>query len=156
MVLGGVQSSTLKSINPASLATLTGLIGGLIGSQLENSASFGLGTSIPSYAILFQALANSDNSNILSAPHIIAIDNEKAELSVGNNIPYRAGLSFGGLPTTPGATTDGVVTRTVLQFVKKHWIPIYMVLDEILDDLCGCRGGGGTPPPPPPPEPERG
>ena len=99
VVLGGVQSSTLKSINPASLATLTGLIGGLIGSQLENSASFGLGTSIPSYAILFQALANSDNSNILSAPHIIAIDNEKAELSVGNNIPYKSGLSFGGLPT---------------------------------------------------------
>ena len=48
--------------------------------------------------MLFQALANQDNSNILSAPHIIAIDNEKAEFSVGNNIPYKAGLSFGGLP----------------------------------------------------------
>jgi general secretion pathway protein D len=101
IVLGGVQSSTLKSVNPASLATLTGLIGGLIGSPLANSQTF-LGTSIPSYAILFQALANQDNSNILSAPHIIAIDNEKAELSVGNNIPYKAGLSFGGLPTTTG------------------------------------------------------
>jgi general secretion pathway protein D len=104
IVLGGVQSSTLKSINPASLATLTGLVGGLIGSPLANSQTF-LGTSIPSYAILFQALANQDNSNILSAPHIIAIDNEKAEFSVGNNIPYKAGLSFGGLPTTGGATS---------------------------------------------------
>jgi general secretion pathway protein D len=104
IVLGGVQSSTLKSVNPASLATLTGLIGGLVGSPLANSQTF-LGTSIPSYAILFQALARQDNSNILSAPHIVAIDNEKAELSVGNNIPYRAGLSFGGLPTTPGQTT---------------------------------------------------
>jgi general secretion pathway protein D len=104
IVLGGVQSSTLKSVNPASLATLTGLIGGLIGSPLANSQTF-LGTSIPSYAILFQALANQDNSNILSAPHIIAIDNEKAEFSVGNNIPYKAGLSFGGLPTTTGTTS---------------------------------------------------
>ncbi len=103
IVLGGVQSAALKSVNPSSLATLTGLIGGLIGSPLANSQTF-LGTSIPSYAILFQALANSDNSNILSAPHIIAIDNEKAELSVGNNIPYKAGLSFGGLPSTTGAT----------------------------------------------------
>jgi general secretion pathway protein D len=101
IVLGGVQSSTLKSINPASLATLTGLVGGLIGSPLANSQTF-LGTSIPSYAILFQALANQDNSNILSAPHIVAIDNEKAEFSVGNNIPYKSGLSFGGLPTTGG------------------------------------------------------
>ena len=103
IVLGGVQSSTLKSVNPASLASLTGLIGGLIGSPLTNSQTF-LGTSIPSYAILFQALANQDNSNILSAPHIIAIDNEKAEFSVGNNIPYKAGLSFGGLPTAGGTT----------------------------------------------------
>ena len=46
-----------------------------------------------------------DNTNILSAPHVIAIDNEKAEFSVGNNIPYKAGLSFGGfgLPAA-GAT----------------------------------------------------
>ncbi|HEY5944733.1 MAG TPA: hypothetical protein VIV40_04550, partial [Kofleriaceae bacterium] len=65
-----------------------------------------LGTSIPSYAVLFQALANQDNSNILSAPHIIAINNEKAEFSVGNNIPYKAGLSFGGLPSTTGGATN--------------------------------------------------
>ncbi|NVB83163.1 MAG: type II secretion system secretin GspD, partial [Kofleriaceae bacterium] len=107
IVLGGVQTSTLKSINPASLATLTGLIGGIIGSPLTNSQSF-LGTSIPSYAVLFQALANQDNSNILSTPHIIAIDNEKAEFSVGNNIPYKAGLSFGGLPTTAGGATSPI------------------------------------------------
>ncbi|MEO8550769.1 MAG: type II secretion system secretin GspD [Kofleriaceae bacterium] len=102
LVLGGVQTSTLKSLNVSSLATLTGLISGLVGSPLTNSQTF-LGTSIPSYAVLFQALATQDNTNILSAPHIITIDNEKTEFSVGNNIPYQAGLSFGGLPTT-GAT----------------------------------------------------
>src|SRR6185369_11835911 len=95
IVLGGVQTPGLKSINPSSLASLTGLIGGLVGTPLANSQTF-LGASIPSYAVLFQALANQDNSNILSAPHIIAINNEKAEFSVGNNIPYKAGLSFGG------------------------------------------------------------
>ncbi|MEO6773774.1 MAG: type II secretion system secretin GspD [Kofleriaceae bacterium] len=102
LVLGGVQTSTLKSLNVSSLASLTGLIGGLVGSPLTNSQTF-LGTSIPSYAVLFQALATQDNTNILSAPHIIAIDNEKAEFSVGNNIPYQAGLSFGGLPTAGAA-----------------------------------------------------
>jgi general secretion pathway protein D len=112
IVLGGVQSSTLKSINPSSLATLTGLVGGLIGSPLANSQTF-LGTSIPSYAILFQALANQDNSNILSAPHIIAIDNEKAEFSVGNNIPYKAGLSFGGLPTAGTTSPVGSIGQNI-------------------------------------------
>ncbi|MBL0218998.1 MAG: type II secretion system secretin GspD [Myxococcales bacterium] len=101
LVLGGVQTPTLRSLDLKTLAAATGLIGGLVGAPLANSQTL-LGTSIPSYAILFQALASQDNSNILSAPHVIAIDNEKAEFSVGNNIPYKAGLSFGGFG---GATT---------------------------------------------------
>ncbi|MFN0248711.1 MAG: type II secretion system secretin GspD [Kofleriaceae bacterium] len=104
LIVAGVQAPALRSLSVASLATLTGLIGGVIGSPLANSQTL-LGTSIPSYGVLVQALATQDNSNILSAPHVIAIDNEKAEFSVGNNIPYKAGLSFGGfgLPTQGGA-----------------------------------------------------
>ncbi len=104
LILGGVQTPNLKSLDLTSLISANGLIGGIIGAPLTNSQTF-LGTSIPSYGLLFQALATQDNTNILSAPHIIAIDNEKAEFSVGNNIPYKAGLSFGGfgLPAAGGA-----------------------------------------------------
>jgi general secretion pathway protein D len=120
LVLGGVQTSTLKSLNVASLASLTGLIGGLVGSPLTNSQTF-LGTSIPSYAVLFQALATQDNTNILSAPHIIAIDNEKAEFSVGNNIPYQAGLSFGGLGLpTGGAGSTGLPAGSIGQNIQRE------------------------------------
>jgi general secretion pathway protein D len=108
LVIGGVQTPNLRSISAAtSLASATGLIGGLIGAPLANSQTF-LGTSIPSYGILFQALATQDNTDILSAPHVIAIDNEKTEFSVGNNIPYKAGLSFGGfgLPGAAGGATS--------------------------------------------------
>ncbi|HEY1550277.1 MAG TPA: secretin N-terminal domain-containing protein, partial [Kofleriaceae bacterium] len=106
LILGGVESTAINSLAPASIASLTGLIGGIVGSPLTNSQTF-LGTSIPSYAILFQALATLDNTEILSAPHVIAIDNEKAEFSVGNNIPYQAGLSFGGLTSTSSSSTSG-------------------------------------------------
>ncbi len=104
LMIAGVQTPTLRSLDIKTLAAATGLIGGLVGAPLTNSQTL-LGTSIPSYAVLFQALASQDNSNILSAPHVIAIDNEKAEFSVGNNIPYKAGLSFGGfgLPGAGGA-----------------------------------------------------
>jgi len=107
IVLGGVQTQNLRSIAPSSLAALTGLIGGVIGSPLKNSQSF-LGASIPSFGVLFQALATQNNTEVLSAPHIIAIDNEKTEFSVGNNIPYKSGLSFGGfgLPSTTGGTSS--------------------------------------------------
>jgi general secretion pathway protein D len=103
LLIGGVQTPTLASLQLSSLLGATGLIGGVIGAPLANSTQF-LGTSIPSYGILFQALANQANTNILSEPHIIAIDNEDAKFSVGNNIPYQAGLSFGGIGL-PGAST---------------------------------------------------
>jgi general secretion pathway protein D len=107
LVIGGVQTPNLRSISAAtSLASATGLIGGLLGSPLQNSQSF-LGTSIPSFGLLFQALATQNNTDILSAPNVVAIDNEKTEFSVGNNIPYKAGLSFGGfgLPNPAGGAT---------------------------------------------------
>ncbi len=107
LIVAGVQAPALKSLSVASLASLTGLIGGVIGSPLTNSSEL-LGTSIPSYGILVQALATQDNSNILSAPHVIAIDNEKAEFSVGNNIPYKAGLSFGGFGLPTAGQTGGL------------------------------------------------
>ncbi len=114
LLLGGVQTPDLRSLNLTSLISATGLIGGLIGSPLTNSQTF-LGTSIPSYGLLFQALATQNNSNILSTPHIIAIDNEKAEFSVGNNIPYKAGLTFGGfgLPTTGGQQLPGSIGQNI-------------------------------------------
>jgi general secretion pathway protein D len=114
LMIGGVQTPSLKSLDPKGLAALTGLVGGLIGSPLAGSQTF-FGTSIPSYAVLFQALAAQDNSNILSAPHVIAIDNEKAEFSVGNNIPYKAGLSFGGigLPAAGSQSLPGSIGQNI-------------------------------------------
>ncbi len=103
LVLGGVQTgqvSTLgldqaassTSTTPSPLATATGLITGIVGSPLSASTSI-LGTSIPSYAVLFQALATQSNTKVVSTPSIIALDNEEAKYQVGTNIPYNAGTS---------------------------------------------------------------
>jgi general secretion pathway protein D len=122
LVIGGVQTPNLRSISAASsLASATGLIGGLIGSPLSGSQTF-LGTSIPSFGILFQALATQNNSDILSAPHLIAIDNEKTEFSVGNNIPYKAGLSFGGfgLPTAGANGASALPTGSIGQNIQRQ------------------------------------
>ena len=105
LLFGGVQSSDLKSLQLSTLASATGLISGLIGPILPQSQEL-LGTSIPSYAMLFQALAKSSNVNVLSSPHILATNNEEAEITVGQNIPYQGGVNFGGFGQVPGATSS--------------------------------------------------
>ena len=121
LVLGGVQTPDLRSISAAtSLAAATGLIGGIIGSPLTNSQTF-LGTSIPSFGLLFQALASQNNSDVLSAPNVVAIDNEKTEFSVGNNIPYKAGLSFGGFGLPAGGAAGGALpTGSIGQNIQRQ------------------------------------
>ncbi|MEZ4363261.1 MAG: type II secretion system secretin GspD [Kofleriaceae bacterium] len=111
LLLGGVQVGAVSSLNPSSLAAAQGLIGGLLGKPLTNLSNFGLGaagTVVPSYGLVGQALLSSANTDLLSAPHFIAIDNEKTEFSVGRNIPYKAGLTFGGLGLPTGGGSGGI------------------------------------------------
>jgi general secretion pathway protein D len=112
LIIGGVQHSNLSSLNVASIASATGLIGGALGSLLPGAEEL-LGTSIPSYGILFQALANTSNLDVLSSPHILTTDNEEAEISVGQNIPYQSALV--GLPggNTGGATGSFFPTQSI-------------------------------------------
>ena len=114
IVLGGVQHNDLSSLNVATLASATGAIGGVLGPLLEGAEQF-LGTSIPSFGVLFQALATGGNVHILSSPHIFTTDNEEAEISVGQNIPYQSAAisGFGGAGGAGGA--GGLVPGTSVQ-----------------------------------------
>lgn len=120
IVVGGLQHSNLQSLNVASLASQTGLLGGLIGPLLPNAEQL-IGTSIPSYGVLFQALANNNNVNVLSSPHILTTDNEAAEISVGENIPYQSSFSNfgfgggggGGSGQTPGGGGFGFPVQSI-------------------------------------------
>jgi general secretion pathway protein D len=109
LLIGGLQHSNLQSLNVQSIAAQTGLIGGAIGPLLTNTETL-LGTSIPSFGLLFQALATNSNVNMLSSPHILTTDNEPAEISVGENIPYQS--SLGGY----GGNTGGTGTSTGFGF----------------------------------------
>jgi general secretion pathway protein D len=108
LVVGGVQTGSVSSLSPSSLASATGLAGGLLGAPLAGAKQL-FGTSIPSYGVLFQALADSSRLNVVSAPSIIALDNEEAKYKIGVNVPYEkasfTGLGGGDVPANAQQTT---------------------------------------------------
>jgi len=60
------------------------------------------------YALLLRALATDDASNILSTPSIVTLDNEEAEIIVGENVPFVTG-SF----TNTGSTDPSNPFQTI-------------------------------------------
>lgn len=51
------------------------------------------GLIIPTQSILLSAAQQNNNVNVLSAPTILATDNEEAQIVVGNNVPFLASTS---------------------------------------------------------------
>jgi len=77
-----------------------GLVAGLLGPVLSGTETMGGGLSpiagIPSLGILWNALKNDSNVNVMSTPHILTTDNEEAEIIVGDTIPFPSGNIISG------------------------------------------------------------
>lgn len=93
----GDGASTSFTSPGVSLSTILGAIGAPAAvAVLPNggSASISFGDN---FSVLLQAIGQSTRANLLSTPSITTLDNEPAEIVVGQNVPFRTG-SF---------TTDG-------------------------------------------------
>ncbi len=111
--VGTGQITTYGGLNPfrsillpsPTDSTLSAFALGVRGPGLTGTENlFGTGISIPAFGILINALAQTNDADILSTPHILATDNIKAEISVGQNIALQQNSpSFGGLPGATGA-----------------------------------------------------
>ncbi len=55
------------------------------------------------YAAIVNALASDANSNMLSTPTLVTLDNEEAEIVIGSNVPFVTG-SFSNTGASEGAT----------------------------------------------------
>jgi general secretion pathway protein D len=146
LLLGGLQTPNLRSIDPTSLASATGLIGGALGEILNTEEFFGV--SIPSFAVMVQALAASSNVNVLSSPHILTTDNEEAEISVGQNIPYQAGLSNLGLgggqagfPVQSVQRQDVALTLKITPHINASDM-VRLEIDQEISDVASFDFGG--------------
>ncbi len=97
IILGGFNA--LESI--AGPTQLQALALGVRGPDLQGTEGripvLPPGVSIPAFGVALNAIAVSQDSNVLSTPHIIAMDNTEAEINVGENIPLQTNQSGGSL-----------------------------------------------------------
>jgi len=92
--VGSSLNSVISSINNPSSADAAFANGiTLFGGERSTDGSKG-------YGVLVQALANASNTNLLSTPSIMTLDNEEAEIVVGQNVPFITGSSTSGSSTT--------------------------------------------------------
>ena len=93
---------------------LTAILGdaGAVSTTLPSGLSLGIAGENSSgvrYGALLRALQTDQNTNILSTPNIVTLDNEEAELIVGQNLPFVTG-SFTGTgsqnPNNPFQTIE--------------------------------------------------
>ena len=133
--LEGGDDATLSAIATNSLLNTQGLVAGF--GSLDSDGD--------SFVGIINAIAEDQNSNILSTPSIIAMDNEPASLVIGQEIPITPGESLGANNANPFRTTArqevGVKLSITPQINEGN-----SVILEIKQEVSGVAGAltGGS------------
>ncbi len=105
-------SLIVGGLNPANTLQPTNALGdtmlaGILGPVLTPAEAAGLGSAatatvdIPSFGVLIKALQTNSDVDVLSNPHILIMNNEDGEISVGQKIPFPVStLGLGGAGST--------------------------------------------------------
>jgi general secretion pathway protein D len=108
--LFGMSSPSLivGGLNPSNTLVPTNALGdtmlaGILGPVLTPAEAAGLGSAatstvdIPSFGVLINALQTNNDVDVLSNPHILIMNNEDGEISVGQRVPFPVStLGLGG------------------------------------------------------------
>ncbi len=94
-------SRATNSIGFPSQDALTGLALGIRGPNLNIP---GISLPLPGFGFALSAIATRGDVNVISTPHILAMDNEEAEIKVGQNIALQQNFpGLGGAAGLAGA-----------------------------------------------------
>jgi len=97
---GNQAGTNINTVAANPLAAGNGLAVGVV----DGTITFG-GTEFLNLAALVRALEADTNTNVLSTPNLLTMDNEEAEIVVGQNVPFVTGSS-----STQGGTANPFTT----------------------------------------------
>jgi general secretion pathway protein D len=130
--MGGFNAS--NTMNASSLVNnLGGLSAALFGpttGDLGNSTLFkGLNINIPSFGVFLQLLQSNNDVNILSSPHILIMNNQEGEISVGEVLPFP-----GTTTTALGTTSNGTSGYTPYTSVQRQPVELKLKLTPSVNE----------------------
>ncbi len=121
---GGILPLTPAAISSIASAA-GGLAGGLISSKtIDFTLSDGSTTSIPAASAILQALQTDSNVNVLSTPSILTMDNEEAQIQIGQEVPTPSGTTVSSGVTTFNVTREdtGIILKISPQISESDTI----------------------------------
>jgi general secretion pathway protein D len=132
LALGGFNAN--QTMNPTALVnSLGGLSAALFGpttGDLGNSSLFkGLPINIPSFGVFLQLLQTNNDVNILSNPHILIMNNQEGEISVGEVLPF-PGTTTAAL----GSTGSGGVGYMPFTSVQRQPVELKLKLTPSVNE----------------------
>jgi general secretion pathway protein D len=106
---GGSDLGLISGVQQGTLPSSTGDTGLLLG-LAKGFITIG-GVQVPNIGVLVRAFQKDTDANVLSTPHILTMDNEKAKIIVADNVPIIKSDVAAPLVSTT-TTTSVAVSRT--------------------------------------------
>ncbi len=142
--IGSVGGGSLMSAlaGDAGMAMdLSGVALGVFGSSIP--VPFGSGIlEIPAFGIVLTALESDLNTEVLSAPNLMTLDNEEAEFVVGQTIPFSAGFTTTtqGMPIANFSREDVALTLRLTPQINESdtvTLEIFLEITEVVPETQG-------------------
>ncbi|MCB1157466.1 MAG: type II secretion system protein GspD, partial [Leptospiraceae bacterium] len=119
--------------------------------QVNTLSGFSLGflkPGRPELIGIINANATNENFNVLSAPQVLTLDNQKAEINVGQDVPVRTQRRNAGLGGSNAVTVDNFEYRpTGIKLVFTPHVnknnKITLELDQEVKSIAGLPSQGG-------------
>ncbi len=137
---GGTSFSNLG----LSLRQALAFIGSPAAAGLANDGATASVGSRGDFGILIQALGQSTRANLLSTPSVTTLDNQPAEIVVGQNVPFRTGsYATDGNTTTPFTTIERADVGITLRVVPRvhDGDTIRLEVNQEVSSLVGSIAG---------------
>jgi general secretion pathway protein D len=146
-MIAGATSLSSGTIPETGLFPLTqtgrgGLnLGGVFDRVKVGEDADGNGIFLPANTLVLHALKRNTKANLLSTPHLIAMDNEEAEIVVGRNVPFVTSTSQTTVSTVQQVQREsvGITLRFTPQITEGDYIQLelYQEISALIDSPVG-------------------